>query len=95
MTLDPAALAQLPFVAFLIVVGGGVFTLLATGKLRWDREIKVAEAAQAKAEAGEADWKAKATKMVEVNDVQGQQIKSLTESVATLTRILQANKAGA
>lgn len=88
--MDPTALAQLPYVAFLIVVGGGVFTLLATGRLRWDREIKAAEEQVAKAERSEGEWKAIATTSTATAADQSQQIQRLSTTVATLTAALQA-----
>jgi hypothetical protein len=84
VSLDPIALAQLPYVAFLLVVGGGIFTLLATGRLRWDRELKKAEAETVEVRVDRDYWKALALKGAETNAKYADHVEQLTSVVEAL-----------
>lgn len=76
--MDAAAIAQLPFIAFMLVLGGGVFGLLAGGKLRWEREVTERDKAA-------AEWKTIATTATGTASQQAEQIKAMSEQIRTLT----------
>lgn len=81
-TIDPQALSQLPFAAFLIALALTIGTLGWRQVWVWGRELD-------RSEKETADWKAIATKMTETNVAQAAQITTLTQSVELLTRIAQ------
>lgn len=91
--MDPNAIAQLPFVAFLLVVGGTVFGMLARGVLRWNREVIVEQAIAAKSEKSESEWKAIATSLTATVSQNAEQIKALTDQNRTLLELLQQRRA--
>ncbi len=74
-SLDPTALAQLPFAAFLLLLA----VLGSRGVWVWGREL-------AKSEREVAEWKGLATKVTETAATQGAQITKLTDLVDTLSR---------
>lgn len=78
-----AAIAQLPFIAFMLFLGGGVFGLLMSGKLRWEREINESNKAG-------AEWKVIAVTATTTSSQQAEQIKSLSEQVRDLTEQVKA-----
>ena len=80
---DPAALAQLPFAAFLILLGVMVVWTGSRSMWVWGRELT-------RCEKSEGEWKVIATKMTETNVVQAAQITALSDSVALLTALVQA-----
>lgn len=73
-----AAIAQLPFIAFMLFLGGGVFGLLMSGKLRWEREVNDRDKAI-------TEWKNVAITSTGTASQQAEQIKTLSEQVRDLT----------
>jgi hypothetical protein len=82
LNLSPQELAQLPFAAFLILLGSTVFTLGWRQVWVWGRE-------KTDAQKERDEWKAVATKMTDTNIVQANQITQLTQSVALLTDLVK------
>lgn len=80
--MDAAAIAQLPFIGFMLFLGGGVFGLLMSGKLRWEREVTERDKAI-------VEWKTIATTATGTASQQAEQIKSLSEQVRMLTGLVK------
>ncbi len=81
MNIDPVALSQLPFAAFLIALGLAVGWTGMQKMWVWGREL-------AKSEAEVAEWKAIATKATDTASVQSAQITKLTDMVDALTKVV-------
>lgn len=77
--MDPREIAQLPFAAFLILLGITFFGLLGRGILRWERDVT-------KAEKSETEWKDIAKTATSTAAAQGEQITKLTELVEAISR---------
>lgn len=76
--MDVAAIAQLPFIAFMLVLGGGGIGLLMRGKLRLEREVTDRDKAI-------IEWKTIATTATGTAAQQAEQIKTMSEQIRTLT----------
>lgn len=80
--MDPVlakAIADLPFPAFLILLGSVFFWLTYKGILRWNREV-------ARAEKEASDWKAIAETATTTAAQQSEQISKLTSIVETIAK---------
>ena len=81
-SVDPNAIAQLPFAAFLILLGLSIGGLGWRQVWVWGRELETSRTS-------ENEWKTIATKMTETNVTQAGQITQLTQSVDLLTKLVQ------